>query len=115
MVISCLAVKAKEKSSDSQWLRSVVSSGTLKDKVAALTIQVQVSFFSIIIVMLLSLLHCFICLSILIFYCKILSLWFSHELGSPKRPHLLLINLAFPSVTYISVSEFIYLFFVMYV
>lgn len=42
---SCLAVKAKEKSSDSQWLRSVVSSGTLKDKVAALTIQVQVSFF----------------------------------------------------------------------
>ena len=45
MVISCLAVKAKEKSSDSQWLRSVVSSGTLKDKVAALTIQVQVSFF----------------------------------------------------------------------
>lgn len=46
MVISCLAVKAKEKSSDSQWLRSVVSSGTLKDKVAALTIQVQVSFFN---------------------------------------------------------------------
>ena len=44
MVISCLAVKVKEKSSDSQWLRSVVSSGTLKDKVAALTIQVQVSF-----------------------------------------------------------------------
>ncbi|CAH3192516.1 unnamed protein product, partial [Porites evermanni] len=36
-------VKAKEKSSDSQWLRSVVSSGTLKDKVAALTIQVQES------------------------------------------------------------------------
>ncbi|XP_073249023.1 CCAAT/enhancer-binding protein zeta-like [Porites lutea] len=36
-------MKAKEKSSDSQWLRSVVSSGTLKDKVAALTIQVQES------------------------------------------------------------------------
>ena len=38
-----ISVKAKEKSSDSQWLRSVVSSGTLKDKVAALTVQVQVS------------------------------------------------------------------------
>ena len=83
MVISCLAVKAKEKSSDSQWLRSVVSSGTLKDKVAALTIQVQVSFFFLI-VMLVSLLCCFIYLSILIFCCKIFSLWFSHELGSLK-------------------------------
>ena len=83
MVISCLAVKAKEKSSDSQWLRSVVSSGTLKDKVAALTIQVQVSFFSMI-VMLVSLLHCFIYLSILIFCYKIFSHRFSHELGSLK-------------------------------
>ncbi|KAJ7365571.1 hypothetical protein OS493_005686 [Desmophyllum pertusum] len=36
-------MKAKEKSSDSQWLRSVVSSGTLNDKVAALTVQVQES------------------------------------------------------------------------
>ena len=36
-------MKAKEKSSDSQWLKSVVSSGTLNDKVAALTVQVQVS------------------------------------------------------------------------
>lgn len=41
------SVKAKEKSSDAQWLRSVVSSGTLKDKVAALTIQVQVSGLSV--------------------------------------------------------------------
>lgn len=39
-----LLVKAKEKSSDSQWLKSVVSSGTLNDKVAALTVQIQVSF-----------------------------------------------------------------------
>jgi len=38
-----LLVKAKEKSSDSQWLKSVVSSGTLNDKVAALTVQIQVS------------------------------------------------------------------------
>ena len=37
-----LLVKAKEKSSDSQWLKSVVSSGTLNDKVAALTVQIQV-------------------------------------------------------------------------
>ena len=36
-------VRGREKSSDSQWLKSVVSSGTLKDKVAALTVQVQVS------------------------------------------------------------------------
>lgn len=36
-------MKAKEKSSDSQWLKSVVSSGTLNDKVAALSVQVQVS------------------------------------------------------------------------
>ncbi|XP_022800825.1 CCAAT/enhancer-binding protein zeta-like isoform X2 [Stylophora pistillata] len=36
-------MKAKEKSSDSQWLKSVVSSGTLNDKVAALTVQVQES------------------------------------------------------------------------
>ncbi|XP_068730456.1 CCAAT/enhancer-binding protein zeta-like [Montipora capricornis] len=36
-------MKAKDKSSDSQWLRSVVHSGTLKDKVAALTVQVQES------------------------------------------------------------------------
>jgi len=36
-------MKAKEKSSDSQWLKSVVSSGTLNDKVAALTVQIQES------------------------------------------------------------------------
>nr|XP_058965754.1 CCAAT/enhancer-binding protein zeta-like [Pocillopora verrucosa] len=36
-------MKVKEKSSDSQWLKSVVSSGTLNDKVAALTVQVQES------------------------------------------------------------------------
>ncbi|XP_020619929.1 CCAAT/enhancer-binding protein zeta-like [Orbicella faveolata] len=36
-------MKAKEKSSDSEWLKSVVSSGTLSDKVAALTVQIQES------------------------------------------------------------------------
>lgn len=81
MVISCLAVKAKEKSSDSQWLRSVVSSGTLKDKVAALTIQVQVSFFfnncDVIILTSESLFYLLI-----FFYYKIFSLQFSHDLGS---------------------------------
>lgn len=36
-------MKGTESSSDYRWLKSVVSSGTLKDKVAAMTIQVQES------------------------------------------------------------------------
>ena len=36
--------KAKEKSSDAEWLKTVTASGTLGDKVAALTVQIQVVY-----------------------------------------------------------------------
>ena len=41
-------VKAGDRSSDAQWLRTVLSSGTLSDKIAALTIQIQVTKYNVV-------------------------------------------------------------------
>ena len=43
IVCYCFTVKGDKGSSDSNWLRTVATSGTLGDKIAALTLQVQVN------------------------------------------------------------------------